>query len=78
MVREALAGCWSLVNRLTGGTAERARGVVTAVLRPDAAGPEQTRRLQERVRDLERQVWLLRAAADAVAGPPRRGAGSGS
>jgi len=78
MVREALSGCWSLVSGLTGGTAERARAVVGAVLRPDPAGPRQMRRLQERVRDLEREVSALRAAADAVAGPPRRRAGSGS
>jgi len=78
MVREALSGCWSLVNGLTAGTAERARAAVGAVLRPDPAGPQQMRRLQARVRDLQREVSALRVAADAVAGPSRRQVGSGS
>jgi len=37
MVREALSGYWSLLDRVTGGTAERARGLAAGVLRTGSA-----------------------------------------
>jgi hypothetical protein len=59
MVREALTGAWSLVSGLTGA-------VRTAVAGP----PDEVVRLQERVRELERQVAALRAATDALGRRP--------
>ena len=59
MVREALTGAWSLVSGLTGAAR-------SAVLGP----PDEVVRLQERVRELERQVAALRAATDALARRP--------
>ncbi len=59
MVREALTGAWSLVSGVTGG------------LRSALVGrPDEMARLQERVRELERQVAALRAATDALGRHP--------
>ncbi len=59
MVREALTGAWSLVSGLTGGLTGGLRSAV-------ARRPEEMVQLQERVRELERQVAALRAATDAL------------
>lgn len=59
MVREALTGAWSLVGGLTGG-------LRSAVVGP----PAEVVRLQERVRELERQVAALRADTDALGRQP--------
>jgi len=78
MVREALSGYWSLIDGLTGGTAGRARGLAAGLVRSGTerlgfARTDELARLQNRVRDLERDIAALRAAADAAEPPaPRR------